>query len=36
MVEVGYWVCCGVWGQAEAGEVNQTGKEMEVRLHPGC
>lgn len=35
MVEVGYWVCSLVWGQAAAGAANLTGKEMQAAQHPG-
>lgn len=34
-MEVGYWVCFEVWGQAGVGGANLTGKEMPIMLHPG-
>lgn len=34
-MEVGYWVCSGVWGQAAVGGANLTGKEMQAVQHPG-
>lgn len=33
-MEVGCWVCSGVWGQAGVGGANLTGKEMRLMLHP--
>lgn len=34
-MEVGYWVCFEVWGQAGVGAESLTGKEMLVMLRHG-